>query len=333
MKTFAVLFFTLLPLVTGSALASEVVVYTSVDQPFAEPILREFEARTGTRVRAIFDVEATKTTGLVNRLIAERKKPQADVFWNSEVVRTLILKQKGVLAPYSSPSARDIPARFKDADAYWTGFGVRARVLIVNTDLVPRAEWPKGVGELTEPRWRGRATLAYPLFGTTATHVAALFVALGDDGAKRLLQGLKANDIRIVDGNSVTRDRVAYGTSAVGFTDTDDANVAVQADRPVTVIFPDQDGLGTLLMPNTVALVNGSPHPDTARVFIDFLLSPEVEQRLAYGESAQIPVRDDVARPPHVPLLKSVKAMAAEYEAIAERLDDAMRFAQELFVR
>lgn len=315
------------------ASAGEVVVYTSVDQPFAEPVLRRFESRTGTRVRAIFDVEATKTTGLVNRLIAERKTPQADVFWNSEVVRTLVLKREGVLAPYSSPSAGDIPAHFKDPDGYWTGFGARGRVLIVNTDLVPCTERPTTVAELSEPRWRGRVTMAYPLFGTTATHVAALFVALGDEGAKRLLQGLQANDIRIVDGNSVTRDRVAYGTSAVGFTDTDDANVAVQAGRSVAVIYPDQGELGTLLIPNTVALISGSPHPDTARAFIDFLLSPEVEQQLAYGGSAQIPVRDDVARPGHVPSLKGVKAMAVDYEAVAERLEDAMRFALDLFVR
>ncbi len=65
----------------------EVVVYTSVDQIFSEPILTDFERETGIRVRAVYDVEASKTTGLVNRLLAEKDRPKADVFWNSEMRR------------------------------------------------------------------------------------------------------------------------------------------------------------------------------------------------------------------------------------------------------
>jgi iron(III) transport system substrate-binding protein len=104
---FTTLFSTWLP-----AFAAEVVVYTSLDQLFSEPILREFQAQTGVEVKAVYDVEASKTTGLVNRLIAEKDRPRADVFWNSEVGRTLVLKDKGVLERYRSPSAEDIPAQF-----------------------------------------------------------------------------------------------------------------------------------------------------------------------------------------------------------------------------
>ena len=88
----------------------EVVVYTSLDKVFSQPILEEFESKTGIKVLAVYDSEATKTTGLVNRLIAEKDAPRADVFWNSETGRTIVLKQKGVPAPYNSPSAADIPA-------------------------------------------------------------------------------------------------------------------------------------------------------------------------------------------------------------------------------
>lgn len=100
----------------------QVIVYTSLDNVFSEPILKMFEEKTGIKVLAVYDSEATKTTGLVNRLIAEKDAPKADVFWNSETGRTIILKDKGVLTPYISPSAADIPATFKDKDNYWTGF-------------------------------------------------------------------------------------------------------------------------------------------------------------------------------------------------------------------
>lgn len=87
----------------------EVVVYTSLDKVFSEPVLEAFEQKTGIKVLAVYDSEATKTTGLVNRLIAEKEAPRVDVFWNSETGRTIVLKQKGILAPYESPSAADIP--------------------------------------------------------------------------------------------------------------------------------------------------------------------------------------------------------------------------------
>lgn len=79
-----------------------VVIYTSVDQIFSESILQQFEQQSGIQVKALYDVEASKTVGLVNRLLAEKDNPQADVFWNSEVSRTIQLKQSGILQPYQS---------------------------------------------------------------------------------------------------------------------------------------------------------------------------------------------------------------------------------------
>ncbi len=138
----------------GRAYASEVVVYTSLDQVFSEPILKDFELQTGIQVKPVYDVEATKSTGLVNRLIAEKTNPRADVFWNSEVGRTLVLKGKSVLSPYSSPAAKDIPEQFKDPNGYWTGFAARARVLIYNTEMVNSSEVPQSIFELTSDKWK-----------------------------------------------------------------------------------------------------------------------------------------------------------------------------------
>jgi iron(III) transport system substrate-binding protein len=311
----------------------QVVVYTSLDQVFSEPILREFEGQTGIEVKAVYDVEASKTTGLVNRLIAEQRRPRADVFWNSEVGRTLLLKDRGVLAPYQSPSAADIPEQFKDPDGWWTGFAARARVLIYNKTLLGDADLPKSIFDLTEPAWKGRVALAYPLFGTTATHVAAWYAVLEAERTEEYLRALKANEIVIVDGNATSRDVVVQGELPLGFTDTDDANVAIQAGEPVGMIFPDKDGLGTLMIPNTVALIAGAPHPDAGRRLIDYLLSREVESRLAFSESMQIPVRPGVAKPDHVPDYNEVRAMDVSYRAIADNMERGARFCRALFTR
>lgn len=111
----------------------EVVVYSSVDEVFARPIARRFEKETGIKVRLVPDTEETKSTGLLNRLIAEKQRPVADVFWSGDPVRAAILKSRGVSAPYQSPEAEGLPERFSDAAHHWTGFSARARILIYNT--------------------------------------------------------------------------------------------------------------------------------------------------------------------------------------------------------
>ena len=312
---------------------NKVVIYTSVDRVFSEPILKTFQEKTGIKVEAVYDVEASKTTGLFNRLIAEAAHPKCDVFWNSEIVRTIILKQRGILSPYRSPSAQDIPPRFKDSEGYWTGFAARARVLIYNSDILKGKDLPKSIFDLTKPLWKGRVAMAFPLFGTTATHVAALWSYLGEGKTKRYLMALKENDTIIVNGNSVARDLVVKGRVPIAFTDTDDANSAIQKGKHVGVIFPDKEGIGTLFIPNTVSMIRDCPHPKEASIFIDYILSHEVERSLAFSESAQIPVRTDVDRPKNIFPWSSVKAMEIDYEIIAKNMEAAMNFCQDLFAR
>ncbi|MGA1825399.1 MAG: extracellular solute-binding protein [bacterium] len=311
----------------------EVVIYTSLDQIFSEPLLQEFEEKTGIKVKALYDVEAAKTTGLVNKLIAEKSNPRADVFWNSEVSRTIVLKDKGVLAPYNSPIAAEVPAQFRDEDGYWTGFAARARILIYNKNLVSESELPKSIFDLTHPKWKGHVALANPLFGTTSTHVGALFGYLGEDRAREFLQKLKDNQVAIVAGNSVVRDHVVQGEHKIGFTDTDDANTAVQAGKPVGILYPDQAGMGTLVIPNTIALIANSPHPEEGKQLIDYLLSKEVESRLATMDSAQIPLRKGIAVPAHVKTIENIRSIKIGYDTIAQNLEQACLFSQQLFIR
>ena len=304
-----------------------------MDQIFSQPVLEAYEAKTGVDVKTVYDVEASKTTGLVNRLIAEKSRPKCDVFWNSEIGKTIVLKEKGVLAPYLSPSAADIPGFLVDDGQFWTGFAARARVLVYNTNMLKENELPESIFELTGEKWRGKVAMAYPLFGATATHMAALHTMLGEQETQSYLKKLQANDTMIVDGNSVVRDVVVEGRVPIGFTDTDDVNVAIQAGKPVKMLYPDKNGIGTLLIPNTVALIQDGPNPEQGKKFIDYLLSKEVESRLSFSESANMPVRDGVETPPHVPAYSSIKAMEVDYYKVADKMPESAKFCQGLFIR
>jgi len=298
-----------------------VVVYTSVDQVFSEPILKEFEQKTGIKVKALYDTEETKSTGVLNRLIAEKDHPQADVFWSGDPVRVVVLKRKGITAEYRSPAAKDIPEIYKDPDGHWTGFSARARVLIYNKDLMDSSTAPKSIFDLVKPQYKGKVAIANPLFGTTTFHVAALFTVLGDDSARAFFDALKANDVIIATSNGDVKQRVAKGEVACGLTDTDDAHEALKQGENIQVVFLDQDnGFGTLVMPNTVCLIKNSPHPDNGKKLIDFLLSRHVEEELAKS-AAQMPLHKGVPVPPDVPSLDNIVPMKVDYNKAAEKLE------------
>lgn len=296
-----------------------VVVYVSHDQVFSEPILKDFEKDSGIQVRAVFDTEETKSAGAMNRLIAEKSNPQADVYWANEPIRAEILRQQHISAPYVSANSRDIPAKFRDQDGYWTGFAARARVLIVRQDDNPK---PDSVLAYTDPQWHGKAVIANPLFGTTTDQIAALFVLWGDSRARRFMQALHDNAAKVSPSNGDSADLVARGEFAFSLVDTDDVASRMKQHQPVELVYPDQgaDGIGCFIVPNAVVLIAGAPHPDAARKLIDYLLSRDTEQKLAVSDAAQIPLHPGIAPPPELRPIESIKVMDVNYAEVATKL-------------
>ncbi|MFC1858799.1 extracellular solute-binding protein [Thermodesulfobacteriota bacterium] len=309
----------------------EVVVYTALDQIYSEPVLKRFEEKTGIKVKAVYDVEATKTIGLVNRIIAEKSYPQCDVFWNNEPVNTIRLKNKGLLTPYVSPEGRAFPNAHRDPEHHWYGFAARARVIVYNTVLMKEKDKPLSINDLLDQRWKNRATMAVPLFGTTATHATALFHVWGHQRALEFFKNLKKNGVDLVDGNSVVRDKVADGSYLWGLTDTDDVYSGMQRGLSIDMLLPDQDGIGTLLIPNTVALIRNAPHPGHAKMLIDFLLSEGTEKMLAISGSGQIPLRTGLKPVADIPSLGEIRQMDVDYQALALLMEEVLPILEKEF--
>jgi iron(III) transport system substrate-binding protein len=232
------------------------------------------------------------------------------------------------------------PASARAVDNSWHAFASRARILIVNTRLVAEKDRPGSILDMIDPRWKGRVALAKPQFGTTATQAACLFEVLGPDKAREFYRALRANDVQIVPGNKQVAERVAQGEAAFGITDTDDAIGEVEAGRPVTIVFPDSqrpkgDRMGTLFIPNTVALIRGCPNPQGGRRLIEYLLSPEVEGQLAETASHQIPLNPQVTArlPAEIKRPESIKVMDVDFEKAADLWDEAQAFLRNEFAR
>lgn len=310
----------------------EVVVLSALDREFAATVLGDVETELKMPLRVKYDVESNKTVGLTNEIIRNRQRPRADLFWNNEIMHTIRLQKLGLLQPVDATRRSLLPDRFVSSSGHWYGFAARARVLIVNTDLMPEVDQrPTSFSDLADVQFKGKCTLARPLFGTSATHAAVMFERLGETEAVKLYRQIAKNAV-IQGGNKPVAEKVAAGEFLFGLTDTDDALVEMDAGRPVAVVFPDQGNnqQGTLLIPNTVCVIKNGPNTEGAMRLLQRLLAADVEARLAKGGSGQIPLASDVETKSRV-VPEGLKVMEANFEAAADSWENAAGKLKEIF--
>jgi iron(III) transport system substrate-binding protein len=301
-------------LLPGCGKSDEVVLYTSVDEPYARPIVQQFENETGIKVRLVTDTEASKSVGLAERLRAEAANPRCDVWWGNEPFHTIQLADEGLLQAYDSPAAADVNPMYRDPQHKWAGNGLRARVLVISSWEAATVVGD-GIRGATAPRLKGKVAMALPTAGTTGGHIAALYVLWGESQTDEFLRQLHDNDIQLLGGNGPVADAVGHGQMLLGFTDNDDADSSIREGGKLSRILPDQNGQGTLMIPTTIGLVSGSKQSAAAKKLIDFLLSSKVEQKLIEVKFAGWSVRT----------ASDVKAMQIDYHQVARIMPQAIR--------
>jgi iron(III) transport system substrate-binding protein len=301
--------------------SKEVVLYTSIDEPVARPILDAFTQQTGIKVVLKTDTEASKTAGLVETLRAEKANPQADVFWNNEPFHTINLAEEGVLAAYDSPAAKEVLPAYKDPQHRWAANGLRMRMIA----LAPGVAGVTAVEDLAEPKFKGKVCIANPAFGTTSGHIAALFVKWGPQKAEKFLRDLKSNDVRLLGGNSEVVKQIAGGNFAVGLTDNDDIDSMIADGGKLSGVPANlRDHSGALAIPCTVGLVAGAKHDAQAKRLIDYLLSSEVEGKM---RAARFIVRSARLEPTSRPMLP---LMQVDYVEVAKMMPRAVDLARKI---
>lgn len=274
---------------------NELVVYSALDREFSQPVLEDLGSELQMQVRVKYDQESNKTVGLTTELVQTKQNPKADIFWNNEILHTIRLERLGLLEPITKADLNRFPQAYRSPAGHWCGFAARARVLIVNTDLLPDpTQRPNSIHDLADPKWAGKCTMARPVFGTSATHAAVLLSSLGDEQGLKLLAAMTSN-AAIQGGNKQVAQKVAAGQFAFGLTDTDDAMIEIERGEPVAIVFPDQleNQCGTLLIPNTLAIIKNGPNPNRAQQMLKRLLETDIESRLAVADSTQLPLAND----------------------------------------
>jgi iron(III) transport system substrate-binding protein len=299
----------------------EVVLYSSIDDFVLDAVVRTFEQDTGVRVRVAGDTEATKTTGLVTRLLSEKDRPQADVWWSSEPFGTIELARAGVLGP-----ALDLPTGWPEhligRDGLWAGHALRARVIVRH----PRrgASIPTDLTAWTSTAFKGRLGIARPAFGTTRGHMGMLCQKWGPEAFEAWLTALRDNDLRVYDGNATVVRKVAEGEIDAGLTDTDDVLVGQRRGWPVEMAF---DAGTTMVVPCTLGLVRGGPNAANARLLAWALLGAQVERALAQGEVGHWPVHPALEDVRSTMPWQLPEVTSAGLDDVAAMIPEAMRLA------
>ena len=297
------LWLVLKPSVDHSESKTSVIVYAAQDQVYAEPILKDFEKQTGIKVRAVYDSEATKTVAIANRLLAERKHPQCDVYWGNEELRTRQLASKEV---------------FRETNG-WAAFGYRTRRIVVSAADTSTLE-PASLIELTNPAYRGQVAIAYPLFGSTATHLLALRQHWGHAAWESWCRALAANKPLLVDGNSVAARMVGKGQVKVGLTDSDDIAAENREGAKLKALPISGE---TLLLPNTAAVIRNSPHAEAAQRLFEHLQTRAVMERLIQAGALEGALAADVWG----------STLKPDWDALLRDLETGTRLLQNIFLR
>lgn len=279
-----------------------VILYAAQDQVYAEPILRDFERETGVRVRPVFDSEAAKTVALANRLLAERRHPQCDVFWGNEELRTRQL------------AAADV---FRATNG-WAAFGWRSRRIALGSTAT-NLPLPRSLPDLTNAIYRGRVALARPLFGTTATHFLTLRQHWGESNWLAWCRALAANKPFLLDGNSAAARFAARGEAAIALTDSDDIAAESREGATLSALPLTTE---SLLIANTVAVVRDCPHPDAAQRLFEYLQRPELIAKLVAVralEGAVLPTDTPALQPDWDALLRDLEPATEAMKDIFRR--------------
>ena len=251
------------------------VIYTSHPRSVYEPVIKEFEERTGLWVQ----VETGGTAELLERLEAERDRPVCDLLFGGGA--DSLTARRELFSPYISPQAEDLDAALCCGDGSWSAFSVVPVVLVYNPVLV-RINPPSGWASLLDPVWRGRIAFASPLVsGGSYTALATMKQVLPDE--ENVLEAFYRNlDGRVLSEISAVVDEVAGavadGSCTIGVTLESSALEAVEAGLDVALLYPEE---GTSVVVDGMAVIAGCTHEANARRFIDFALGEDAQRHLA----------------------------------------------------
>ncbi len=284
----------------------KVVWYTSTPIETANKLVALFEAQSGIKV----ELFRSGGSAILRRFLQEQQggRIAADVITTSDPAASASLAQKGIFVPFKPTHFDKVPEEGRDPNGAYVAQRLNMMTIFVREDKVAEADRPKTWSDLVDPKYKGQLVMADPSFTALQLMVVG---TLSKKLGWAFYEKLQKNDIMIVQGNQQVSDMLKRGERliAVGALDSYAADDRKQG-HPIATIYPSE---GAFIIPSPTAVVKGSPNPNAAKVFAEFMLSDDAQK--IFPEDGGYSARTDIPAPTGAPALADVKAIPIDYDA------------------
>ncbi len=294
-----------------AAVAQELTIYSGRGETFVTPIFKMFEKETGVKLK----VRYGSTAELATLLQEEGAKTPADVFWAQD--GSALGATADLFAPLPAKVYEGQSALFKNAAGKWVGVSGRSRSLVYSPKRVSKDTLPQSVFDLTDAKWKGRVGWS-PVNASFQAFITAMRVKDGEEKAKVWVAAMVANGAKSYKNNTALVQAIADGEIDAALVNTYYLSRFKIADEkfPVEQTFFTKGDIGNLLNVSGVGILKASVRKKEAQQFVDFLLSPRIQQYFT-SAGAEYPVvsgvivnsslanvADPAAASPEIPLDK-----------------------------
>ncbi|MBI4526653.1 MAG: extracellular solute-binding protein [Deltaproteobacteria bacterium] len=304
----------------GAKKEGKLVYYTALTAPESRALLAAFEKKYPFIRTELFRLEGDK---MRNKILTEARAGRHSFDVNStSITNTGLLMRSGMLASYKARARDRVWPGLKDDDGYWTGLYVRQYALSYNTHLVSAKEAPKDWWDLFDPKWKGKIGLdeEVELYG-------GLCLYWGREKALKLLKGLAAQQPLIRNGHTLIAQLTAAGEFPVSIAYSNRIEDMKAKGAPV-------DWSNTtdpvVASPSVITMSAHAPHPNAARLFLEFALSYEAQSLLAKFD--RVPAHQEIPAPTPKQDLKKMKVFFVNTK-ISDRFEEYQKEYREIFGR
>lgn len=275
-----ILWIVLMVILTGcgdSKKSIEINVLCSPEKEWCEGMKQEFESRFDITVNYV----RMSSGESLSRLREEKSNPQFDIWWGGPIDGYIVAKQEGILEAYDSPNYANLlnQSRYKDPDNYWAGIYVGSLGFCTNTEWLaanPGVEPPRSWDDFLKPEFKGLAMMAHPSTSGTAYTVLATILQMKEEEAGwKFLKNYADQVFQFTRSGSAPARFVGQGEAAVCVAFSHDIIRQIESEKlPLVLTFPEE---GTGYEIGGMAIIKGARHPDAAKKWFDWALSPETQ--------------------------------------------------------
>jgi iron(III) transport system substrate-binding protein len=306
-------------LIEAAQKEGNLVFYTSMDAGDARSLTEAFQKKYPFIKTDLF---RGGREAVFSRFSLERKASRyvTDVVSVGEF-HVLEMKKQGLISRYTSPEMQAFAQEFRDPDGYWTCVYLTVSVLAYNTTRVKAQELPRQYDDLLQPKWKNRMALD----ANEERWVPGLMQFMGRDKAVKFLKALAQQDVYIRRGRSLLTQLLLAGEFDVQIVAYwHEVNRLMKQNAPLGWVGMEPAVTGA----PQISLVEKAPHPNAARLFIDFVLSEEGQGTIA--KLGRVAARQGV-KPEGYP--EKLKLFLPNAELVAAQLEENRKLYESLFLK